>query len=135
VSADQKPIPIGPISPWFIVADLARAIRFYEDKLGFDTRYLGPEGDPFFAVVGRGPVELHLKEIDPDVRPIPNATRHPDAPWDAFVSVRDPDALAAEFAGRGLQLHSAVADRDDGLRGFEVRDSEGYTLYFGCVKS
>lgn len=52
--------------------------------------------------------------------------------WDAFVNVQDPAALAIELVANGLTLHSPVGDRpDDGLRGFEVRDSEGYVLYFG----
>jgi catechol 2,3-dioxygenase-like lactoylglutathione lyase family enzyme len=127
----SKRIEIGPISPLFIVESLTRAIRFYVDSLDFELRFSAPEDEPFFAIVGRDTVELHLKEIGPEVPPQANPSRHECASWDAFVFVRDPDALAAEFANRGVRFHIDLGDRDDGLRGFAIRDSEGYVLYFG----
>ena len=42
-----------------------------------------------------------------------------------------PDALAAEYEGREVELHVPLVDREDGLRGFEVRDPDGYVLFFG----
>lgn len=43
----------------------------------------------------------------------------------------DPDALAREFGGRGVDFSVALADTDDGLRAFELKDRDGYTLFFG----
>jgi len=43
----------------------------------------------------------------------------------------DPDALAAEFISRGLELHEPLSDIEDRLRGFEVKDLDGYVLFFG----
>ncbi|HEX3853124.1 MAG TPA: hypothetical protein VHW01_19310 [Polyangiaceae bacterium] len=40
-------------------------------------------------------------------------------------------ALAAELASRGLSLRIPLADTEDGLRGFEVEDPNGYVLFFG----
>jgi len=125
------------ISPFFIVSDVPRAIKFYEEQLAFETRILAPEAAPFFAVVGRDSVQISLKDVSDSSRtihPQPNHTRHQWAPWDAFVLVKDPDALAAEFSGRGVDLHTEILDRDDGLRGFEVRDRDGYVLFFGRPK-
>jgi hypothetical protein len=50
---------------------------------------------------------------------------------DAFPDVDDSDALAGEFGDSGVELHEPVRDRDDGARGFEVRDPDGYVLFFG----
>jgi hypothetical protein len=50
--------------------------------------------------------------------------------WDAFLDVPDPDALAAEFASRGVQFFTPLGDNSDGLRGFEVQDADGYMLLF-----
>jgi catechol 2,3-dioxygenase-like lactoylglutathione lyase family enzyme len=125
--------PLGHISPFFIVSDVPRAIRFYE-TLGFEPRFSAPEQQPFFASVGRDSVQIYLKDVSDDaqaVSPQPNHTRHPWAPWDAFVFLDDPDALAQEFASRGVPFHKAIQDTDDGLRGFEVRDCDGYVLFFG----
>ena len=53
------------------------------------------------------------------------------ARWDAFVSVPDPDALAAEFASRNVEFFEPLKDTNDGLRGFELKDADGYLLFFG----
>jgi hypothetical protein len=53
------------------------------------------------------------------------------ARWDAFVDVPDPDALAAEFASRNVEFSEPLKDTDDGLRGFELKDADGYVLFFG----
>ena len=50
---------------------------------------------------------------------------------DAFVYVEDPDALATEFSGRGVDFSTPLKDTSDGLRGFEIRDPDGYVLFFG----
>ena len=65
----------------------------YVNKLGFEVWYTGPDDDPYWAMVGRGPVSIMLKAITADVKPVPNHTRHEWASWDAYISVEDPDAL------------------------------------------
>ena len=122
---------LGPLSPFFIVKDLRRAARFYVDRLGFDVRFQEPPDEPFFAIVGRGHAQLFLKEIGEGIEAQPNPTRHAWAPWDAYVETPDPDALAAELERRGATFHAPLSNRDDGLRGFEVRDEDGYVLFFG----
>ena len=122
---------LGHISPFFIVGDLARAVRFYEERLGFEVRFLAPTESPFFAIVGRDGVQVYLKEVGDSVGALPNHKRHESALWDAFVFVNDPDSLCAEFTARGASLHKELVDRDDGVRGFEVADSDGYVLFFG----
>jgi len=72
---------------------------------------------------------LILKAVG--VSPAPNPSRHAYARWDAYVSVPDPDALAAEFASRGVVFSVPLQDTDDGLRGFELKDVDGYVLFFG----
>ena len=63
------------ISPSFIVADLKDSVSFYTDLLGFDVRYMAPDDDPFFAIVGRETISIMLKAITNDILPIPNHTR------------------------------------------------------------
>jgi catechol 2,3-dioxygenase-like lactoylglutathione lyase family enzyme len=120
---------INGIAPFFIVRNAPESVAFYRDKLGFDVLYQGPEGDPFFAMLGRGGAMLMIKAVEAE--PEPNSTRHPDARWDAFVSVADPDALAAEFLSREVLFSVPLKDTQDGLRGFEVKDVDGYVLFFG----
>ena len=123
-------VEVGGISPFFIVSDLAATVAYYR-RLGFELRFSGPDDSPFFAIVGRGGAQIFLKELGEDVPPVPNASRHPWAAWDSFVYVDDPDALAEEYDAGGIAFHVPLGNRDDGLRGFEIADPDGYILYFG----
>jgi catechol 2,3-dioxygenase-like lactoylglutathione lyase family enzyme len=122
---------LAAITPFFIVSELARSVAFYRDQLGFQVEYSAPGDQPFFAMLRRDDVRLMVKEIVPEVRPRPNHEQHAWAPWDAFVHTPDPDALAAELAARGLALRAPLGDTEDGLRGLEVEDPDGYVLFFG----
>ena len=119
------------ISPFFIVSNINRSVAFYVTKLGFEVRYIGPDGDPFFAMVGCGPVSIMLKAITADIKPMPNPTRHEWATWDAYISTEDPDALFFEFSLAGIRFRQPIHNNSDGLRGFEVTDADGYVLFFG----
>jgi catechol 2,3-dioxygenase-like lactoylglutathione lyase family enzyme len=124
---------IGVSAPFFIVRDVPAALAFYRDRLGFEITYQGPEpSDIFFGIVERGAAMLMMKSIG--VEPVPNYTRDIKqgiARWDAYFYVPDPDALAAEFASRGVEFVTPLGDNSDNLRGFEVQDADGYMLYFG----
>ncbi len=121
------------ISPSFIVANLKASVSFYVDKLGFEVRFIGPDSDPFWAIIGRENISIFLKAIAPDVKPVPNNTRHQWARWDAYISTADPDILFEEYSSSGVSFRQAVQD-DDGLRGFEIADTDGYVLFFGRPK-
>ena len=124
---------ISGIAPFFIVKNVPTALKFYRDYLGFDIMFQGPsEDDIFFGIVQRGAAMIMLKDIGVD--PIPNYTRDIKqgiARWDAYLYVPDPDALAKEFALRNVEFFLPLHDNDDDLRGFEVKDADGYLLYFG----
>lgn len=126
-------IKMGGISPLFIVRDVPATLAHYRDKLGFEITFQGPEPDDvFFGIVQRGGAMLMFKDVDLD--PIPNYTRdigHGVASWDAYVYVRDPDVLYEEFAARNVDFKMRLCDNSDDLRGFEVRDLNGYVIYFG----
>ena len=121
------------ISPFFIVNNVPSSLSFYQDQLGFEITFQGPEPDDiFFGIVRRGGAQILMKAIG--VAPVPNYTRDVKkgiARWDAFVIVPDPDALAAEFASRNVEFFEPLRDTHDGLRGFEVKDADGYLLFFG----
>jgi catechol 2,3-dioxygenase-like lactoylglutathione lyase family enzyme len=122
------------ISPFFIVSNIKDSVAFYVNKLGFEILYMGPEDDPFYAMVGRDHISIMLKVITEDIKPIPNYTRHEWARWDAYISTEDPDTLFEEFSSSGITFHQPIRDDNDGLRGFEVTDADGYVLFFGRPK-
>jgi len=76
---------------------------------------------PFFIV----------ENLQRSVAFLPNYTRHPWARWDAFISTADPDVLFGEYHSRGLAFRKPILDDNDGLRGFELADADGYVLFFG----
>jgi catechol 2,3-dioxygenase-like lactoylglutathione lyase family enzyme len=122
------------IAPNFIVEDVRPSVAFYVEKLGFELWYMAPDEGPFFAIVGRDNISIFLKAIAPDIKPIPNHTRHEWARLDAYISTADPDALFEEYQSKGVTFHKPLKDDDDGLRGFEVADADGYILFFGRPK-
>jgi catechol 2,3-dioxygenase-like lactoylglutathione lyase family enzyme len=124
---------ISGIAPFFIVRSVPAALSFYRDRLGFDIIFQGPEPDDiFFGIVQRGAAMIMLKDVG--IEPLPNYKRDVEkgwARWDAYLDVPDPDALAAEFSSRNVEFSRPLKDDDDGLRGFEVKDADGYVLFFG----
>lgn len=121
------------ISPLFIVANLKASVAFYIDKLGFEVKFTGPPGNPYFAIVGRDNIEIMIKgdADDAGIKPAPNNTRIGWARWDAFISTKDPDALYTEYQRAGVVFSAPIGINSDGLRGFELEDVNGYVLYFG----
>jgi hypothetical protein len=124
---------ISAISPLFIVNHVPSSLSFYRDRLGFEITFEGPAPDDiFFGIVRRGGAMIMLKDVG--VEPVPNHTRDVKkgiARWDAYLQVPDPDALAAEFASRNVEFSEPLKDTDDGLRGFELKECDGYVLFFG----
>ncbi|RYE38737.1 MAG: hypothetical protein EOP48_26635 [Sphingobacteriales bacterium] len=124
---------IKGIAPLFIIRNVPATLQFYKDILGFDITYQGPsEDDVFLGIVQRGTAMIMFKDIG--VEPVPNYTRDINqgiARWDAYLYVPDPDALAAEFSSRNVSFFLPIQNNDDGLRGFEIQDINGYILYFG----
>lgn len=124
---------ISGIAPLLIVKSVPAALTFYRDRLGFAVTFEGPEPDDvFFGIVQRGAAMIMFKHIGVD--PVPNYTRDVKkgiARWDAYLHVPDPDALAAEFSSRDVPFSEPLQDTNDGLRGFEVKDADGYVLFFG----
>ena len=124
---------IGGIAPLFIVNSVPAALAFYRDRLGFEVTFQGPEPDDiFFGIVERGGAMIMFKSGG--VAPGPDYTRDVQqgiARWDAYVHVPDPDELAAEFSSKNVELSGPLKDTDDGLRGFELKDADGYVLFFG----
>jgi catechol 2,3-dioxygenase-like lactoylglutathione lyase family enzyme len=128
---------ISGIAPLFIVKNVPASLSFYRDHLAFDVTFEGPHPeDIFFGIVQRGAAMIMLKDVGVD--PLPNWKQDIKkgwARWDAYLHVPDPDALAAEFSARDVEFFRPLKDDDDGLRGFEVKDADGYVLFFGRPRS
>jgi catechol 2,3-dioxygenase-like lactoylglutathione lyase family enzyme len=116
--------------PCFIIADLKISVSFYVDKLGFEVLYIGPDDNPYWAIVGDN-ISIMLKAVAPDIKPIPNHTRHEWAPPNAYISATEPDILFEEYRSNGVTFSKPIHENSDNLRGFEIEDADGYILFFG----
>jgi catechol 2,3-dioxygenase-like lactoylglutathione lyase family enzyme len=124
---------VGIACPCFIVRNVPDTLAFYRDKLGFEVTFEGPEPDDvFFGIVQRGRAMLMFKAIGAE--PVPNHSRDigkGKPPWDAYIVVHDPDALAVEFSSRSVEFSTPLGNNSDDLRGLEIGDVNGYVLFFG----
>src|ERR1700743_1703836 len=111
---------LSSIAPCFIVTDVKPSVTFYVEKLGFKVLFQAPEEDPFFAMVGRDDIFIMLKAVAQDVKPIPNKTRHEWAPWDAYISTKNPETLFKEYTANGVGFRRPLEVNSDKLLGFEV---------------
>ena len=122
------------IYPFFIVSNLQSSLGFYKEKLGFGIQFSSPAENPFFAIIGRDNIAIMLKGNLVNTKPIPNNIIQKWARWDAFISVIDTDSLFREFSENGVVFKKTLKEDEDGLYGFEVKDTDGDVLYFGRPK-
>lgn len=117
-------------APYFIVDDILQSAEFYRDKLGFHfDRFWGEP--PQFVIVRRDGVSIMLKSIGSTGHSRPNCSVHPNSCWDAYVRVKDADALYDELRSRGVKITREIEDAPYGCRDFDVEDNSGYILGFG----
>jgi catechol 2,3-dioxygenase-like lactoylglutathione lyase family enzyme len=112
-----------------LVDDVARALDFYRDRLGFEvSRYDRlPE---HYGYASRDNCHVHFAHWE-GVRPRPNGEVVPPDMFDVYVYVDDVAALHEELAERGADLLHGPVDQGYGLREIRVRDPHGYILAFG----
>jgi uncharacterized glyoxalase superfamily protein PhnB len=107
------------LHPILAVADLAAAIAFYTQKLGFELGFTW--GDPpRTAGVNIGQVSVHLRQG----RPTPSGLS-------VYFTVDDVDALHERHVRNGVTVSAPPAVQPWGLREYQVQDVDGYTLTFG----
>ena len=114
------------VQPVLPVRDIAAALAFYIERLGFRFLFGDRSGAPAYAGVGRDGIELHLQWQAAEAFADGSA-----ALGNLRFVVDDPDALLTEFCASGA-VRSEVAVRDTawGTREFGFRDPDGNGLTF-----
>jgi len=118
------------IAPYLIVDDIFQSAEFYRDKLGFDFNRIWGE-PPQFVIVHRDGVHIMLKGLRSPSNIRPNNRVNRDACWDAYIWVKDADALYEELRSRGVKITREIENEPYGCRDFDVEDNSGYILCFG----
>ena len=116
-------------APVFLVDDVAASSAYYRDVLGFRFDRLWGE-PPSFSMPERDGVVIMLKQTVPPGAARPNHTLISEI-WDAYIWVRDLDALLAELRDRGANVTRGPEDMLYGCREIDVEDCNGYRLCFG----
>lgn len=119
------------IAPYFLVRDVIKAAEYYRDALGFSyAQFWGVP--PVFCMPRRDGVTIMLSQTQDTSIIRPNAKARGDESWDAYVWVKDADALYAEVAPRGAIIaYEPVLQDEYGNREFAVRDLDEYLIAFG----
>ena len=115
--------------PVLSVRDLPKAISFLTQVLDFKLASASPEVATFYAVLTRGPDELHLNLRSKNRRP---------GKASVIVPCDDVDALFTSFRARGLSIpmranspvHEGPLDQTWGTREVYIDDPSGNTLIF-----
>ena len=114
---------------YFVVSNLLQSVDYYHNKLGFDYPHLWDD-PPTFAMPQRDGFIFMLKEAEADATIVPN--RSQGGYWDAYIWIRDVDALFAEFEQNGAIIdYAPTIQHDYGMKEFAVRDPDGYVIAFG----
>ncbi len=82
-------------------------------------------------MVHRDRVTIMLKSVGSSGHARPNHRVNPDSCWDAYIWVKDADALYEELQSRGVKITREIETMDYGCRDFDVEDNSGYILCFG----
>jgi uncharacterized glyoxalase superfamily protein PhnB len=127
MSTEQK---LFSIAPYFIVDDIFESAEFYRDKLGFEFNRIWGE-PPQFVIVYRDGAQIMLKSIGSKGHVRPNHSVYSDACWDAYIRVKDADAIYEELRSRGVKITRTIENAPYNCRDFDVEDNSGYILCFG----
>ena len=132
------------VTPDLMVHDVARAVAFYTEKLGFRLEMLVPVGERTiearfvagkkyaYAMVRRGEVFVMfmLKEVYeedmPALRGVPVG-----ASLTFYFDVDHVVELYASIKGKGVEIVQDLSTTWYGMREFYIRDCVGYLLGFG----
>ena len=113
------------VAPQFLVDDLAPAIAYYRDCLGFQVDFVY---ESFYASVSRDGFPIHLKCAPKTAAD--RTHRRQNEHLDAHVGVTGIEALFDELEERGARIVRALEDRPWGCKDFYVEDPDGYILCF-----
>lgn len=106
------------VHPILGTRELARALAFYIEQLGFELAFRDPSAPDNYAGVCREQIELHLQWQDEQAM---SRTR-------LRFLIDDPDRLYAEYSA--LRMQTPLRSTPWGTREFALYDPDGNALTF-----
>jgi len=123
--AGPQTVRLTGIAPQFLVYDLAAAVAYYRDRLGFGVDFCY---DSFYAGVSRDGFAIHLKCAPKTVSDRAHRRQHEHL--DAYIGVSGVAALEEELRSRGARITKSLEARPWSCLDFYVEDPDGYILCF-----
>ena len=115
------------VQPQVFVTDVARAVSFYRDRLGFSLAYL--YGDPpHYGLVVRGAAGLNLRHVD-ELPFDPEARAREDL-LSATLVVRNLKSLFLAYERAGVAFHQTYREQPWDAHDFIVADPDGNLIHF-----
>jgi len=120
---------MGYLSPMMAVRDMAKAIAFYRDSLGFELGMAFPDADsPEYADLSKdGMVLMFIPAQSCGIGPGEKL----GTGVNLYMEIDDDiDRYCAELKGKGVKIAADIKDEPFGIRDFTVEDPDGYKLTF-----
>ena len=118
---NPPPVECEQLHAGLVVPDIAEAVEFYTNKLGFRLAFTWGGEPPSFAGINLGGVQIFLEKGTPS----------PMDGCSVYFLVEDADELYEFHRANGVEIAQSIDDREYGIRDYIVRDSNGYYLCFG----
>jgi catechol 2,3-dioxygenase-like lactoylglutathione lyase family enzyme len=116
-------------APYFLVSDLDASVSYYHERLGFDNPDLWGV-PPMFAMPSREGFIIMLRQAAADHDVVTNSSQ--GGAWDAYVWIRDAEALHTELVDRGATIEYGLTIQDEyNNKEFAIRDPDGHIIAFG----
>ena len=138
-----KEIKFKKLTPDLMVHDVAKTVRFYTEKLGFELAMLVPEGERTvatevadnkkyaYAMVTRGEIFFMFMSKDAYVEDVPALKGVPiGASATLYCDVDNVTDLYTSFKEKGVEIIKELSTTWYGMKEFYIKDCNGYILGF-----
>lgn len=128
---EQTPMQFTSVIPNLVAADMARAVAFYRDVLGFELVRSVPDQAPFvFAWLQRGDATVFFNDLETVKHDMPGLVSGPiGGTFTLYVTMTGVDELWSSVKDRAAVVMPIVT-QPYGMREFAIKDSEGYVVMF-----
>jgi PhnB protein len=120
------------LTPNLFVRDVAAAMDYYCNVLGFTRGQTVPETAPYiFGIVQHGPVEIFFNDQKAVSAEHPDLARLPiGGALTLYIEVDAVDSLFQKVQEHGAKINMPLTDQFYGMREFGMIDPEGWMLTF-----
>ena len=123
---------LNALLPMLSVSDLKRTMSFYRDRLGFDVTNTFGDPEPRWCMMSRDGVKIMFNQ--PPSEELEKLPRNARDFQIFYFYPDDVDGLHANWKSGGLPV-TDLRVTVYGMKEFELRDPDGYWLWFGQATS